>query len=184
MLHPTRRAVLLSGAAAALTACDNSVGANGGAVIDSRVQQTLDYLYKHHPETKGLAAQSSGMLVMPLMGDAGFVVGGAYGEGALLIDGLTVDYYSAAQASVGLQFGVQHYAHTIFFLSPNALRDFRTSPGWSGGTDAEITLDNKGASFNAATLTNGKPVVAILFAQVGLKVGATLEGTKYTRILR
>lgn len=184
MLLPNRRTVLLSGAAAALAACDNSVGANGGAVIDNRVRQTLDYMYENHPQSRTLAAQASGMLVMPLMGDAGIMIGGAYGEGALLIDGVTVDYYSAAQASFGLQFGVQHYAYTIFFLSPDSLRQFRTSPGWTGGTDAEITLDNKAASFNADTLTSNQPAVALLFAQVGLKVGATLEGTKYTRILR
>lgn len=184
MVHPTRRAVLLSGAAAALIACDNSVGANGAAVIDSRVQQTLEYMYTKYPDTRELAERASGMLVMPLMGEAGIVVGGAYGEGALIIDGVTVDYYSATQGSVGFQFGVQHYAHTLFFMTPEALREFRTSPGWSGGADAEITLDNKAANFSADTVTTGKSVVALLFAQVGFRVGATLEGTKYTRILR
>lgn len=184
MFDPTRRAVLLSGAAAALTACDNSVGANGAAVIDGRVAQTLDYMYSNYPDTRNLAERASGMLVMPLMGEAGVMVGGAYGEGALLIDGLTVDYYSATQGSVGFQFGVQQYAYTMFFLTPEALREFRTSPGWSGGAGAEITLDNKSANLNADTLTTGKSVVALLFANVGFLVGATLEGTKYTRILR
>lgn len=183
MQHPTRRAVLL-GAAATLAACDNSVGTNGAAVIDRRVESTLDYMYRTYPDTRALSQQASGMLVMPLMGEAGLVFGGAYGEGALQIDGVTVDYYSAAQGSVGFQFGAQYYAHTLFFLTPDALRQFRTSPGWAGGADAEITLETKGASLSANTISSGQPVVALIFGRTGFKIGATLEGTKYTRILR
>jgi lipid-binding SYLF domain-containing protein len=39
---------------------------------------------------------AAGMLVMPLVTEAGFGFGGAYGRGALRIGGTTVDYYSAA----------------------------------------------------------------------------------------
>lgn len=184
MKHPSRRAVLVAAGAVALAACDNSVGANGADVIDRRVGQTLDFLFENHPDTRQLADQAAGMLVMPLIGEAGFVVGGSYGEGALLIDGLSVDYYSATQASVGFQIGVQQYAHVIFFMTPDALRRFRTSPGWTGGADAEVTLDTFGATLTADTLASGQPVIAVIFAQTGIRAGATLAGTKYTRILR
>ncbi|WP_172328711.1 YSC84-related protein [Mangrovicoccus sp. HB161399] len=183
MTNPTRRAVLMGGAAL-LAACDNSVGANGGAVIDQRVQQTLSYMYANYPETREIAAKSSGMLVMPLIGEAGFIVGGGYGEGALVIGDATVDYYSATQASFGFQIGAQQYAYVMFFLTPEALREFRTSPGWTGGADAEFALDKQGGNLSASTDVSGKPVVAIIFAQTGLRAAATLAGTKYTRILR
>ncbi|WP_269142389.1 lipid-binding SYLF domain-containing protein [Mangrovicoccus algicola] len=187
-MNPTRRSLLgrgvLAGGAALLAACDNSVGTNGAGVIDQRVRQTLAYMYANYPETRDLAAKSSGMLVMPLMGEAGFIIGGGYGEGALVIGDATVDYYSATQASFGFQIGAQQYAHVLFFLTPEALREFRTSPGWSGGADAEYTLDKQGGNLSASTSVSGKPVVAILFAQAGLRAAATLAGTKYTRILR
>jgi len=32
------------------------------------------------------------------------------------------------------------------------------------------------------TLTTFSPVIALVFGQAGLKVGATLEGTKYTKL--
>jgi len=183
MITASRRAILLGGLAS-LAACDNSVGSNGAQVIDQRVDQTLNYMYATYPDTKNLAKQSAGMLVMPLMGEAGFVLGGAYGEGALRIGGATVDYYSATQGSVGLQIGAQQYAYVLFFMTPDSLRDFRTSPGWSGNADAEFALDKNGGVFSADTATLNRPVVAVIFAQTGLRVGATLGGTKYTRILR
>ena len=35
----------------------------------------------------------------------------------------------------------------------------------------------------AETITSLSPVIAVVFAQTGLRVGATLEGTKYSRII-
>ena len=99
MIQMTRRGLLV-GAGALVAACDNSVGSTGAQTIDRRVQAALDYMYRTYPETQQIRDKAVGMLVMPLVGEAGFVVGGSYGEGALLVDGVTLDYYSATQASV------------------------------------------------------------------------------------
>ncbi|OSP55264.1 YSC84-related protein [Pseudoruegeria sp. SK021] len=182
MIMTTRRGFVL-GAASLAAACDNSVGSPGSQTIDRRVTSTLSYMYSKHPETTRLRDTSSGMLVMPLIGEAGFMVGGSYGEGALLIDGATVDYYSATQATVGFQFGAQQYAYVLFFMTPEALQRFRTSPGWAAGAAAEFTGGDIAGALSADTVTQNA-VVALLFAQQGLMIGATIDGTKYTRILR
>lgn len=182
MTKTTRRAFVL-GAGALVAACDNSVDSAGASTIDTRVDATLNYMYDKFPETRQLAEQASGMLVMPLIGEASFMVGGSYGEGALLIGGATVDYYSATQASVGFQAGVQQYAYTLFFMTPDALKRFRTSPGWAAGAAAEFVGGETSANLTANTATQNA-VIAFLFAQQGLLIGATVEGTKYTRILR
>lgn len=182
MITTTRRG-FLAGTAALAAACDNSVGSNAADVIDRRVVSALDYLYDTYPETIELADKSAGMLVMPLVSEAGFVVGGSYGEGALQIQGVTVDYYSATQASVGFQIGAQSFAYVLFFLTPEALQRFRTSPGWAAGAAAEFTGGSSGAALADSTLTENT-VIAFLFARQGLMAGATIEGTKYTRILR
>ena len=182
MIQFTRRGVL-AGAGALLAACDNSVGSSGAEVIDRRVAAALDYMYDTYPETMKLRDKSVGMLVMPLIGEAGFMVGGSYGEGALMVDGVTVDYYSAAQGSVGFQIGAQTFAYVLFFLTPEALRRFRTSPGWAAGAAAEFTGGQTGAALRASTEAQNS-VIAFLFARQGLMAGATIEGTKYTRILR
>lgn len=181
----SRRAFALGALAAtgSLAACGNGIGSNGAAMIDSRVQTTLEQMYATYPSTRNLAEKASGMLVMPLITEAGFGFGGAYGRGSLLVNRVPVDYYSATQLSGGLQIGAQQYAHVLFFMTDQALADFRRSPGWSIGGDVEYVISDKGDGVSADTNTALSPVIAAVFARAGLLLGATLQGTKYTRII-
>ena len=120
---------------------------------------------------------------MPLVTKAGFGIGGSYGRGALRVGGSTVDYYSTTQASFGLQIGAQQYAHALFFMTQEALQGFRSSPGWAVGADVEYVFKDQGENISAETTTTLAPVVAVVFGQAGLIAGATVEGTKYTRII-
>lgn len=179
-----RRAVLTGAAATlALAACGNGIGSPGAANIDARVDATLSYLDRNYPGTSVLKEKSVGMLVMPLITEASFGVGGAYGRGALRVDGVTVDYYSAAKASVGIQAGAQQYAHVLYFMTEEALAEFRASPGWAAGADIEYAVSDRGGNLSATTTTVLSPVIAVVFGQAGLLAGASVEGTKYTRII-
>lgn len=171
------------GATGLLSACGNGVQGQGGERIDARADASLDYLFETFPNTQDIRDKSVGMLVMPLVTEAGFGLGGSYGRGALRVNGATVDYYSAAQASFGLQIGAQQYAHVLFFMTDNALQTFRTSLGWAAGADIEYALREKGGNISAETTTSLSPVIAVVFGQAGLIAGATVEGTKYTRII-
>ncbi|WP_370282064.1 YSC84-related protein [Pseudooceanicola sp.] len=166
-----------------LAACDNSIGANGGQTVDARVDATLAFMYNEYPATRDLAAKSAGMLVMPLQTEVGFGVGGGYGRGALRVNGASVDYYSSTFANVGLQFGAQQYAHVLFFMTQDALEDFRRGPGWALGADVEYVFSDVREGLRAESTTGLAPVIAIVFGQAGLKLGATLEGIKYSRII-
>lgn len=182
----TRRSALtgaLAAAAGLAAGCDNGVGSSGASTIDARVASTLDFLYSNYPATTQLRDKSAGILVMPLMTKAALGAGGAYGRGALLVNGTSVDYYSAAQASVGFQLGAQQYAHALFFMTNAALYEFRTSPGWEAGADIEYALNDRGANLSASTITQLSPVIGVVFGQAGLLAGASIDGTKYTRII-
>lgn len=173
---------LLAGTGA-LAACGNGIGGRGPAEIDARVDATLAEMYRLYPNTVDLAAKANGLLVMPLVTEAGLGFGGAYGRGALRVNGVTVDYYSVIKGSGGLQIGAQQYAHVLFFMTQQALLDFRRSPGWAAGADLEYVVSDNGDSLSADTTTVLSPVLAAVFGRAGLRVGATLEGTKYTRII-
>ena len=183
--HLSRRGLILAGLAGlgVTAACGNGVGSNGAAVIDARVEATLAEMYREYPNTRTLADKASGMLIMPLVTEAGFGFGGAYGRGALQVDGVTVDYYSTTKVSGGLQIGAQQYAHVLFFMTDEALRNFRRGNGWTAGAGLEYVISDKGDSISADTDTLLSPVLAAVFAQAGLRVGATLEGSKYNRII-
>lgn len=179
------RRSLLTGTAAllALSACGNGVGSDGAAKLDGRVDATLAFLDNNYPGTRDLRAKSVGMLVMPLVTEAGFGFGASYGRGALRIDDISVDYYSASQASFGFQIGAQQYAHVLYFMTEEALAEFRTSSGWAAGADIEYAVNDRGGNLSAETTTVLSPVIAVVFGQAGLLAGATVEGTKYSRII-
>lgn len=185
MTHLTRRSFTLGALAGTpfLAACGNGVGSEGSQRIDARADATLNYLYTNYPNTRDLANKSAGMLVMPLVTEAGFGVGGGYGRGALRINDTTVDYYSATKGSVGLQIGAQQFAHILFFMTEDALSKFRRSSGWAAGADIEYVFNDYGENLRAETTTASSPVVAVIFGQAGLLAGLSLEGMKYTRII-
>lgn len=187
-MHKTilsRRAFTLGALAStsAIAACGNGVGSRGSARIDARVDATLAEMYRSFPNTQSLAQKANGMLIMPLVTEAGLGFGGAYGRGALRVNNVSVDYYSVVKGSGGLQFGAEQYAHVLFFMTEAALTDFRRSPGWAAGANVEYVISDKGDGVEASTTTALAPVLAAVFGRAGLRIGATLEGTKYTRII-
>lgn len=184
MTQFTRRTAVL-GALAGMTlaACGNGIGSNGAATIDARTDSTLNFMYDTYPGTRDLAGKAAGMLVMPVVTEIGLGLGGSFGRGALRVGDTTVDYYSSASGSAGLQIGAQQYSHVLFFMTQDALLDFRRGQGWAVGADVTYAINDQGEMLQAETTTALAPVIAVVFAQAGLRVGATLEGTKYTRII-
>ncbi|WP_226780855.1 YSC84-related protein [Oceaniglobus trochenteri] len=181
----SRRAVLAGAASTAFfgAACSNGLGSRGAETIDARVASSLRFLYSTYPATQDLRDKAAGQLVMPLVTEAGLGIGGSYGRGALQVAGSTIDYYSATQASVGLQIGAQQYAHVLFFMTNDALYNFRNSPGWSAGADVQYAVNDQAGNLSADTTTSLSPVIAVIFGQAGLIAGATVKGTKYNRII-
>jgi lipid-binding SYLF domain-containing protein len=184
MTQITRRGVTLGLlAGGTLAACGNGIGSSGASTIDARVASTMNYLFQSYPGTQDLSTRAAGTLVMPVVTEVGLGLGGAYGRGALQVGGATVDYYSTSSLSGGVQIGAQQYSHVLFFMTQDALLEFRTSDGWAVGGDIEYAVLDRGETLRAETTTSLSPVIAVIFAQTGLRVGATLEGTKYTRII-
>jgi lipid-binding SYLF domain-containing protein len=187
--HAVRRLAVLLAFVAGLAA-PLAAGAADREVIDARVKLALEELYREMPGARELAADAKGLLVMPKVVKGGFIVGGAYGEGALRVNmpgrgyAGNAEYYSVAAASIGFQAGLQETSHVLFFLTDRALEKFRASSGWEVGADAEITLLEAGANVGVDSTSFENPVVAVVFGEDGLLIGASLEGAKYSRIVR
>jgi lipid-binding SYLF domain-containing protein len=124
---------------------------------------------------------AKGVLVVPRIKQAGFVVGGKYGNGALRIGGKSVGYYNLAAGSVGLQTGAQEFNVVLCFMDQKALHKFRTSTGWQAGIDGQVTLVNIGAGGSIDTTKLDEPIVGFVFGQEGLMAGVSLEGLKFTK---
>jgi len=183
-------AIAATTATAAATALPLPALAAEAATIDARVNLALGKLWVQVPNARELSTRAKGMLVMPEVVKGGFILGGAYGEGSLLLNDPVegyekkAGYYSVAIASIGLQIGVQTTSHVLFFMTDSALAKFRASDGWEVGADAEVTFPEKGLNAGIDTTSSPKPVIGIVFAADGLLIGASLAGAKYSPIVR
>ncbi|PXW26398.1 lipid-binding SYLF domain-containing protein [Paraburkholderia caballeronis] len=150
--------------------------------IDSGVDSTLSRLYGAADGSRELVGKARGVLIFPSVIDAGFIVGGEYGEGSLRVRGRTVGYYSTATGSVGWQIGAQSRAIIFLFMTDDSLNRFRSSDGWSAGGDASVAVLKIGANGAVDTSTATGQVDAFVLTNSGLMAGASLDGTKVSRL--
>jgi lipid-binding SYLF domain-containing protein len=183
----TRRSFLTAAAGCGLAACTSSPpveGPDARAKIDRDVDAALAELYQNVPGAAELGARAQGILVIPNIRKLGFFASGAYGEGALLIGPAKVDYYSMSAAGIGLTFGAAEFNQALFFMTPQALQDFRVADGWQLGVGAAAVVQTDGASAGISTTQINRPIYEVIFGQRGLIADASLTGAKYSRIIR
>ncbi len=150
--------------------------------IDAGVDATLTRLYGAAGGSRELVNRARGVLVFPSVIDVGFIVGGQYGEGSLRLRGHTVGYYSTVTGSVGWQIGAQSRAIVFLFMTDDSLTRFRNANGWSAGGDASVAILKVGANGAVDTSTASGEVNAFVLTNAGLMAGASLNGTKVSRL--
>ncbi len=156
--------------------------ASSKAEIDAKVTEALSTFYKETLAGKKLAHKAAGLLVFPTVYKAGIGIGGEYGEGALLVNGKSVDYYNTVAASIGFQLGAQVKTQIILFMNKKVLASFRESEGWEAGIDGSVAIATFGTGGEVDTKTAKEPIIGFIFSNKGLMYNLTLEGSKLTRI--
>jgi len=152
--------------------------------INIKVAAALQRFEKEVDGATSFLKAAYGVLVFPSVVKAGAIIGGEYGEGALLVGGQTVEYYSVAAGSIGFQLGAQTKTEIIMFMQKKALDEFRASEGWQAGVDGSVALVRIGAAESINTTEMKDPIIGFIFNNKGLMYNLTLEGTKFTRIVR
>jgi len=150
--------------------------------IEASADAALDRFAKEVNGAKEFLDAAKGILIIPKVLQAGFIVGTEYGEGALRIGGKTVSYYSIVAGSVGYQLGAQQKDVILIFMEEKALTKFRESENWQAGVDGTVALVNVGAEGSIDTTKIKQPVVGFVFGQKGLMAGAVIEGSKFTKL--
>ncbi|AZQ51383.1 BPSL1445 family SYLF domain-containing lipoprotein [Burkholderia cenocepacia] len=191
-----KRTLVLKAAAAlivgslALTGCtttpdkpDNAAtNASKRQSIDASVDATLSRMYSTVKGSRELVAKSRGVLVFPDVLQAGFIVGGQSGNGALRVGGSTVGYYNTSSLSVGLQAGAQSKAIVFLFMTQQALDEFRNSEGWAAGAGASVALVKMGANGAVDSNTATAPIQVVVLTNAGLMGDVSINGTKVTKL--
>lgn len=156
--------------------------------IDAAADHALAQFRSQVKGGDAFLTSAKGILIFPEVIQAGFGIGGEYGEGVLRIGGESVAYYSIAAGSIGFQFGAQRKSILVAFLTDQALKNFRaqarTDKSWQVGVDGSIALVNLGAQASINSATINQPIVGFIFAQEGLMYDLSLEGSKITKLNR
>lgn len=150
--------------------------------IDNDSNEALMVFYKEVNGGKKFLDNAKGYVVFPDVKEAGFFLGGKYGEGALRVNGVTKGYYSITSASMGMQMGAQQYSLVIAFTTDHALKTFMRDDDWETEIDVNIALAEYNAEEEADDVDFGSNMVGFVFDSEGMMGNFSFEGTRFERI--
>ncbi len=166
-----------------------------GPALADTYSDTIE-LFKNAGQSASFFNRSYGYAVFPTIGKAGFVVGGAYGEGRVYAHGAPVGDTSMTQLSVGFQLGGEGYSQIVFFEDKRSFDDF-TSGNFEFGANVGAIVITAAASGSAGTTgatgsaSGGKKDAAtageyhrgmavFIIAKGGLMYEASVSGQKFS----
>lgn len=152
--------------------------------LNRDADQALRSLYRTNLVAEQISRTARAVLVFPNIIKAGLVFGGSYGEGVLIEGPNVVGYYNSVSGSWGLQAGAQSYGYAVFLMNNEAVNYLNNSQGWEIGVGPTVVIVNEGVAKNLSTSTLKDDAYAFIFDQQGLMAGASIEGTKISRIRR
>ena len=159
-----------------------SVHIQAQTVSPKEILQTLQIFYSKFKGGEELIKKANGYLVFPQIYKAGLVVGGEYGEGALVQQGSISSYYKIYSTSIGLQAGAQKRSLLVLFLTQEALNKFINREEWKVGIDGGIAVMNWSTGTDLSTVDIKKDTIAIPFSNVGVMANISLEGTVFQKL--
>jgi lipid-binding SYLF domain-containing protein len=159
-----------------------SVAADTAREIDHDVNGALSVFYSEVHGGKKYLEKAAGYVVFPDVKEAGFFIGGKYGEGALRVNDVTKGYYSITSASMGFQAGAQKYSLIIAFTSEDALKKFMNDDDWDTDMDFNIAIADWNNDEELDDIDFGSNMVGFVFDSTGMMGNFTMEGTRFERI--
>lgn len=115
-------------------------------------------VFKKSPAVQPFFESAYGYAVFPTVGKAGFGIGGSYGTGQVVAQGLVTGTAKLVKVTVGFQAGAQAFSQMIFFQDQRAYNEF---------TSGTFELD---AAASAVAITAGVQAQA---GTAGATAGAT-----------
>ncbi|MDD2714992.1 MAG: lipid-binding SYLF domain-containing protein [Candidatus Wallbacteria bacterium] len=150
--------------------------------IETRVDNSLLHFYDKVSGGRRLVKQAKAVLVFPRVYKVGVAFGLEYGEGAMRVDGKTIDYYSMSTASFGFQLGAEKKTVILLFMQEDIFKKIRSGNKWRAGLDASITVAGTGDGGPVNTDKVSPQILAYVIGRRGLMYSLSLEGTRFTKM--
>ena len=119
---------------------------------------------------------AAGYVIFPNVGEGGFIIGAASGNGVLYENGVPSGMVDLKKLDVGFQIGGQAITEVIFFETEEALTEFKTDEYRFSGQVAAVAL-KKGKSQN---LNYNHAVLVVAMPKAGLMADVSVGGQKFS----
>jgi lipid-binding SYLF domain-containing protein len=93
--------------------------------LAKNVQATIARYRKIDPGIERFFKESTGYVVFPNIGKAGFIVAGGHGDGEVFEKNKLIGTASVTIATIGLQAGIQDFSQIVFFQNQAAVDRFK-----------------------------------------------------------
>lgn len=149
---------------------------NTSSEMELDVKKAILEIKEKAPSIQGFFDSSVGYAVFPSVGKGGFVIGGAFGRGLVIVNERVDGYTSLSQATIGAQVGGQKYSQFIFFKDQTALDNFKRGNFEFGAQASAVAI-----TASASVDTSYDAGVAVFTnASGGLMAEATIGGQRFS----
>lgn len=143
-------------------------------IIDD-AQRAKKQLMKKDKGLENFFNNSSGYVIFPNVGEGGFILGGASGNGVVYENGRKIGMADLKKIDVGLQAGGQALTEVIFFETDEALAEFKAGEYTISGDLSAVVVES-GASEN---INYNDGVVVFAMPKAGLMADASVGGQRF-----
>lgn len=163
---------------AAVNPCDGMAEAEAmpaGRAPTDEVAEAIAAFVEHDPDLQEWFDESAGYVVFPGVGKGALIVGGAHGNGEVIVGGSAVGTASLTELSIGAQAGGQDFREVIFFESDADASSFQEG-GWELAGGASAVAATAGAA-SSASYSDG--VAVFTLPKAGLMAEISVGGQKF-----
>ncbi|MCU7938788.1 MAG: lipid-binding SYLF domain-containing protein [gamma proteobacterium symbiont of Bathyaustriella thionipta] len=146
------------------------------ANAELKANETVAHFANKDRSLDNFFKQAYGYAVFPTIGKAGFIVGGAHGDGVVYKQGVVTGTTKMTQVSVGWQAGAEAYSEIIFFQNKSAYEDF-IKGNYEIGAQASAVAAKKGVA-SQTKYSNG--IAIFTDYKGGLMAAASVGGQKFS----
>ena len=145
------------------------------ADLEAKATEAIQNFKRADSGLTKLFESAAGYVVLPGVGEGGFIIGGEHGDGLVYEDKKVAGKVSMTEVSVGAQAGGASFAEVIFFESKDDLKKFKeTKCELSAGVKASIA-----ASGAAESAKYQQGVSVFTLPKGGAMVAAKVGGQKF-----
>jgi lipid-binding SYLF domain-containing protein len=147
----------------------------GRSNLESDIKLAVRAFTKTDPSMQRFFDNAFGYAVFPSVGKGAVGVGGAFGRGMLIEQGVNMGYCTLSQGTIGFQLGGQEYREIIFFQTQEAIERFKSGK-FAFSAQASAVAAASGASADA---DYEEGVLVFTESRGGLMFEASIGGQKF-----